>query len=204
MDGTADIESVLWKCLTWTDWKAIHGSFASSGGGSAKHITLPASKKHQIADFFDVSNFPDEDQDEDDISQMVYEKEIDLVPVSSVPGSEGPIEIACKYDRRGGEWRITDQDQNRYALWTSKHGFPRPDQYEDKEDYWDSERPIIYFAKDSSGNFMARCVYPPTGENLAKTAPPLRSAWSNISKRNNFGITRFPDVNLDDYIDNDN
>lgn len=134
---------------------------------------------------------------------MVYEKEIDLIPVEGVPGSEGPIEIACKYDRRSGEWRITDQDQNRYVLWTAEYGFPKPDQYEDKEDYWDSERPIIYFAKDSDGNFMARCVYPPTSERLSKTAPPLRSAWSDISKRNNFGITHFTGLDLGDYINGD-
>lgn len=203
MSENPDIESVLWKCLTWTDWKAIHGSFASGGGGSAKHITLPGSKKHQIADFFDVAGFPDKDQDEDDITQMVYEKDIDLIPVEDVPGSEGPIGIACKYDRRNGEWRITDQDQNRYILWTPDHGFPQPDQYEDKDDYWASERPIIYFAKDSDGNFMARCVYPPTPERLTKTAPPLQSAWSDISKRNNFGITRFTGLNLGDYINGD-
>jgi len=204
MSGYADIQSVLWRCLTWTDWKAIRGGFASGDGGGAKHITLPGSKRHQIANFFDIDGFPEEGQDEDDIHQMVYEEDIDLIPVTGVPNSEGPIQIACQYNRRSGEWRITDQDKNPYILWTPEHGFPAPDEFEDDEEYWASERPIIYFAKDSTSRFIARSLYPPTPDVLANYPEALQSAWSDISRRNNFGIVQLTDVRLEDYLDGNN
>lgn len=192
---TRNVDKVLWKFLTRTDYSAMNGLYAGQGGGSAKHITLPPSKKEEIADFFDVSPFPP-------TGQNVINKQLSVEPVEDVPGSEGPIKITCKLDRRGGEWRIADQDQNRYALWSTDHGFPSPDEIPwDNEDYYDIHPPVIYFVKDTHGNFHARAANDTSPETLRRFPPELAQHWESAGKRNNFGIVRFTDVTLEDASD---
>lgn len=189
---TRNVNKVLWKFLTRTDFRAMNGLYASQSGGSAKHITLPPSKKKEIADFFDVSPFPRP-------GQKVIDKQLEVERVGGVPNSGEPIKISCKLDRRGGEWRIADQDQNRYVLWTPKYGFPSPDElpHEDGEDYYDSNPPIIYFVKDEQGNFHARAVNDTSVETLREFPPELARHWESAGKYSNFGIVNFADVTLE-------
>lgn len=195
--NTRNVDQVLWKFLTRTDFSAMNGLWAGEKGGSAKHITLPPSKKEKIADFFDVSPFPP-------AGQNVIDKQLKIEPVEGIPGSEGPIKITCKLDRRGGEWRIADQHQNRYVLWSSDYGFPSPDTvpWED-DDYYDINPPIIYFVKDSDGNFHARAANDTSSETLSRFPSELSHRWESAGKRNNFGIVRFTDVTLEEASDID-
>ena len=53
--NTEQVDQILWKFLTWTDFNAMNGGFASKKGGSAKHIALPPSRRRDIGDFFAFS-----------------------------------------------------------------------------------------------------------------------------------------------------
>lgn len=181
--NTEQVDQILWKFLTWTDFNAMNGGFASKKGGSAKHIALPPSRRRDIADFFDVSD-PGSQGDP-------VRHNIKIEPVQGIPGSHGPIILRCKPDRRGGEWRIADQDQNRYELWKAKHGFPRGDKWDTEDEYYDDNPPIIYFIKDTDGDFHARAVNESTRENLDKFPEQIRTEWVSAAKRTNFGIIDF-------------
>lgn len=181
--NTEQVDQILWKFLTWTDFNAMNGGFATDQGGSAKHIALPPSRREDIGDFFDV---PDPGSQGDPVRH-----EIEVEPVQGIPGSDGPIILRCKPDRRGGEWRIADQDQNRYELWKPKHGFPRADKWDTEEEYYDDNPPIIYFIKDTDGDFHARAVNESPHENLDKFPEQIRTEWMSAAKRNNFGIIDF-------------
>lgn len=99
--------------------------------------------------------------------------------------------IIVEPEHRGGEWRIADQDQNRYELWNPRHGFPRGDKWDTEDEYYDDNPPIIYFIKDADGDFHARAVNKSTSENLDKFPEQIRTEWVSAAKRNNFGIIDF-------------
>lgn len=181
--NTEQVDQILWKFLTWTDFNAMNGGFATDQGGSAKHIALPLSRREDIADFFEV---PDPGKGGDPVRH-----EIKVEPVSGIPNSDGPIILRCKPDRRGGEWRIADQDQNRYELWKPSHGFPRGDTWDTEDEYYENNPPIVYFIKGSDGDFHARSVNESTYENLEKFPKQIRTEWVDAAKRNNFGIIDF-------------
>ncbi|NEU56547.1 hypothetical protein [Halorussus sp. MSC15.2] len=183
---TRNVDQVLWKYLTITDFGGMNGIWEGDDGGSAKHIPLWPSKRDEIAEFFDVAPFPPEDQD-------VVDEQINLEPVEGVPDSEGPIKVSCKLDRREGEWRIANQHNDRYVLWTPEHGFPAKNELpvEDEDDYYDSNPPIIYFVKDEQGNFHARSVNDSSYESLEEYPAELVQYWENAGKSNSFGIIDF-------------
>lgn len=181
--NTEQVDQILWKFLTWSDFNAMNGGFATDQGGSAKHIALPSSRREDIADFFDV---PDPGSQGEPVRH-----EIEVEGVREIPNSDGPIILRCKPDRRRGEWRIADQDQNRYELWKPKHGFPQEDKWDTEEEYYDGNPPIIYFIKDVDSDFHARAVNESTPENLENFPEQLQTKWVSAAKRNNFGIIDF-------------
>lgn len=179
-----DWEKLLYRYLTWTDFNAMNGGFATEQGGSAKHISLPPSKRSEIAEFFEV---PDPGTSGETVSYEIY-----VEPVEGYPNSEGPIILTSKPDRRGGEWRISDQHKNRYELWKPEHGFPDSDDFTDSEEYWGGYPPIIYFVKEDADTFHARAVYESRPEFIAENFPErIQQEWHGLSKHNNFSIIDF-------------
>jgi hypothetical protein len=186
---TERVDSILWRFVVWTDFSQIHGGYASESGAGGKHISLPASKHEKVADFFGVPYHQDR---EDPVKH-----EIELQPVEGISGSEGPIVLRCIPSRdRGGEWLIADQHKNRYVLWQQEYGFPHIDEFEDSDDYYNSNPPIVYFVKDTDGDYHARAVYESTMDNLEKFPDQIRREWSQASKYNNFGIIDFDQTRL--------
>lgn len=185
--STIDVDSVLWRFITRNDFKAMNGLHATSQGGSAKHIVL-TSDTDTITDFFEVST-------DRPVGDPVITHWIDLVPVESVSKSDGPIKITCKTDRRGGEWRIPDQDNDRYVLWRPAYGFPDSHEMTWRDDaYYEDYPPVIYFVKDTEGRFHARAAYDTSPETLEKFPSRLRDRWAQSrdnENRDNFGVEEF-------------
>ena len=180
-----DVDSVLWRFITLNDFKSMNGLHATEQGGSAKHIVL--SSRDAVGDFFNVTAQP---------RDRVIRTTIDVVPVSGIPDSGESIALACQLDRRNGEWRLPDQDQNRYELWTPQHGFPAPSEisWREQEDYYDEAPPIIYFIRDREGRYHARAVPDTTDDTLQNYPATLAHPWQDSrEKRNrgNFGIETF-------------
>ena len=186
MDGVS-VDTVLWRFITWGDFKSINGLHATKDGGSSKHI--PLTSKDDVVDFFDFRPDPDED--------MVVNHSIDVIGVNGIPESSEPIPLTCKLDRRRGEWRIPDQHQNRYELWKPDYGFPDTDEisWREEEDYYDEAPPIVYFIRDTSGRFHARAVPDTTRETLNDYPDVLAAAWEESRQRRNRG--NFGIIDLD-------
>lgn len=163
-------DQILYRRLTWSDFDAMHGGFASGSGGGAKHISLSTSMRAEIADFFDV-----EDPGED--GEATYAIEVE--PIEGISDSDGPIKVS--YEVRGSEgrteWRIRDQHRNRYVLWDDPW-FPGTGEWDDKEEYRaDGTTPLIYFIKDTDAEFHARALSRSTEENLQKFPAVIRNEW---------------------------
>ncbi|WP_380680640.1 hypothetical protein [Salinigranum sp. GCM10025319] len=184
--GQVKVDSVLWRFITRGDFKSINGLHATGDGGSAKHI--PLTSKDVVADFFNFTPQAGADR--------VINHSIDVVGVDGIPDSGEPIPLACKLDRRGGEWRIPDQHKNRYELWRPQWGFPDTNEisWRDDDDYYDEAPPIIYFIRDTDGRFHARAVPDTTQGTLNDYPSQLASAWKKSREqrnRGNFGIVDF-------------
>ena len=91
---------------------------------------------------------------------------------------------------------IADQHQNRYELWKPEYGFPELDDFEGKDEYKNSNPPIVYFIRDTDGRFHARAVYRSTVENLANFPDQIRSEWRQASTYKNIGIIDFKQSRL--------
>lgn len=178
-------DQLLYRRLTWSDFDAMHGGFASGSGGGAKHISLSTSMRVEIANFFEV-------EDPGEEGEVTHSLEVE--PIESIPNSDGPIKIS--YEVRGSEgrteWRIRDQHSNRYVLW-SDPWFPEADEWSDNNEYReDNTTPIIYFIKDTESKFYARTLGRPTEENLQMFPTKIRNEWKGAIEgyyaRNNCGI----------------
>lgn len=184
--STVNVDAVLWRFITWGDFKSINGLHATNEGGSSKHI--PLTSRNDVVDFFEFDPTPDADR--------VVTHAIDVVGVSGIPESAEPIPLTCKLDRRRGEWRIPDQHQNRYELWKPEYGFPDKTElsWRNEEDYYDEAPPIVYFIRDTDEEFHARAV-PTTAQEMLQNYPrQLASAWEKSREsrnRGNFGIVDF-------------
>jgi hypothetical protein len=102
---------VLWRKLSQTDFNAMSGSAALSGtGGGARHIALGISRPGN-----DIESF--------------------LAPLTgtpvTIPTEAGPkwpkatLTFTSNPERRGGEWLIADQKNNRHPALETEAGFPR-------------------------------------------------------------------------------
>lgn len=103
-------DQLLWRRLTETDFKAIHGKAAPSGsGGGAVHIALAAPSEAFKLDAF--LGHPGDQQ-------------------ITAPTAAGPDHPAASLNflsnphRRAGEWIIQDQYSHRHPAWSAKVGFP--------------------------------------------------------------------------------
>lgn len=139
----------------------------------------------EIADFFDV---------EDPGEEGEAEHAVEIEPIDGIPESEGPITVS--YEVRGSEerteWRIPDQDENRYVLW-DEPWFPEGDKWNDNEEYReDATTPIIYFIKDAESKFHARALGTASEENLQKFPAvirrEMRDSIESYYTQNNCGI----------------
>lgn len=177
-------DQVLYRRVTWSDFSAMHGGFASRSGGGARHISLSTSMRTEIADFFHMDDPGEEDE---------VEHAIELEPVEGIPNSEGPITVS--YEVRGSdrtEWRIPDQDENRYVLWDDSW-FPAGDSWNNQDEYREDETtPIIYFIRDIELKFHARALGTASEGNLQKFPRKIRSEWRDAIEsyygQNNCGI----------------
>lgn len=101
---------VLWRQLTSTDFKAMNGQAApSGGGGGAMHIALGVGS----------DNFP--------IQQFLQTQGTKItIPTQPWPDhhESAPLTFSGNPVRRSGEWHITDQYTNRHPAWTQEAGFP--------------------------------------------------------------------------------
>lgn len=186
-----NVDAVLWRFITWGDFKSINGLHATEEGGSSKHI--PLTSKDDVVEFFQFNPTSG--------ANRVINHSIEVVGVSGNPKSAEPIPLTCKLDRRRGEWRIPDQHQNRYELWRPKYGFPDTDEisWREEEDYYDEAPPIVYFVRDKDGRFHARAVPDTTRETLKDYPDKLAAAWADSRKkrnRGNFGIVEFSNGSL--------
>lgn len=169
-----DVDQILWRRLTWTDFRGMTGQFIQEGGHSQTFIYLPGPEL--VADFFGVE-LPENDE-------QAVEYKIQMVPHPDYPGSEGPITIHHNpaSERWGGGWRITEQHGDRYELWKPEHGFPEADDFRDEDDYYRDSCPIIWFVRDTDGDFYARFLYPSNDEALEDFPPKIRRAWQGSKK----------------------
>jgi hypothetical protein len=102
---------VLWRRLTETDFNAMNGLAApSGGGGGAMHISLGVR-----SGIFPIDRFLD--------SGRKTTVDIETAPQS---GAYGPsrLSFAANPGRRGGEWLIRDQFSHRHPAWSPSVGFP--------------------------------------------------------------------------------
>lgn len=103
-------DQLLWRRLTKTDFKAIHGKAAPSGsGGGAVHIALarPSEAFKLDAFFGHVGN------------QQIH--------ASTEAGPDHPaasLNFLSNPGRRNGEWIIQDQSNHRHPAWKAQTGFP--------------------------------------------------------------------------------
>ena len=101
---------VLWRRLTNTDFNAMNGLAAPYGrGGGAMHIALGVE-----SDDFPIRRF------------LQTRKTEFTIATQGWPGhhKKAQLTFSGNPDRRGGEWRITDQYSHRHPAWTSDAGFP--------------------------------------------------------------------------------
>ena len=176
-------EQVLYKRVTWSDFSAMHGGFSSESGGGAKHVSLSTSMRAEIADFFQL---------EDPGQQNEVEHAIELEQIEDIPNSGGPMTVT--YEVRGSdraEWRIPDQQENRYVLW-DQPWFPAGNSWNQEEYRADDTTPIIYFIRDAESMFHARALGTASEENLQKFPRIIRCEWrdaiESYYRRNNCGI----------------
>lgn len=101
---------VLWRRLTETDFRAIHGEASPRGhGGGAMHIALGVnSQEFSIAAFLDAAG-------QDDIT-------IQTEPRSGADRTN--LAFRSNPERRGGEWIVRDQFSHRHPEWSEAAGFP--------------------------------------------------------------------------------
>ncbi|WP_380680637.1 hypothetical protein [Salinigranum sp. GCM10025319] len=179
------VDSVLWRFINLSNFKAMYDLNRSEGGKSQVDIRL--SRKDCVTDFFDISA--------DSVNQgEVYH--IDLIGVRGIPSSHGSIPLEKNPGR--GEWRIPNQHspEKKYELWKPEYGFPTPEQikWEDAEKYYEGDPPIIYFVKDIDNQFYARAVPDTTREALNDYPGILSEPWKDsrrAKENNNFGVVHF-------------
>lgn len=121
---------VLWKILTQTDFRAMHGEAQESGsGGGARHVALGVdSAAFPIRDFLSATG--------DDVA-------------ISTQLDGGELLFRGNPARRGGEWIIRDQHSNRHPAWHEAAGFPT--------EYDEADPPII-LVLCVGGKYFARFV----------------------------------------------
>lgn len=102
---------VLWRRLSETDFKAMHGNASPHGrGGGAMHIALGVR-----TDAFPVDKF----------LNARGKTEVNVLAAADRARSVvAPLEFSGNPERRGGEWRIRDQYTHRHPAWTVGAGFP--------------------------------------------------------------------------------
>lgn len=94
---------VLWRRLTKTDFKAIHGKAAPSGsGGGAVHIALAA---------------PREGFRLDEFLRRPGSGHIELQTAKGPGHAASALNFLSNPSRRGGEWIIQDQFRGRHPAW---------------------------------------------------------------------------------------
>src|SRR5262245_4559684 len=102
---------VLWRRLTETDFNAMHGQAApSGGGGGAMHIALGVqTETFPIAAFIGAGR----------------RTKVTLATAGQ-PGrhSSATLTFRGNPNRRGGDWLIADQYTHRHPGWSASVGFP--------------------------------------------------------------------------------
>lgn len=124
---------LLWKVLTPNDHNAMHAKAKqSSSGGGAMHIALGVDRAA-----FPIKSF---------LKTAKAKKTIKTEPWSGHFGNSS-LTFDGNPSRRGGEWRIADQAHHRHPAWTSKVGFPKA--------FDPDNRPIVFIAR-CQGKFYPR------------------------------------------------
>ena len=103
-------DQVLWRRLTETDFRAVHGKAAPSGsGGGAVHIALAK---------------PREDFKLDEFLGSKGKQHIEIATQPGPGHAAGQLSFHSNPSRRGGEWIIQDQYSHRHPAWIAAAGFP--------------------------------------------------------------------------------
>lgn len=146
---------LLWKRLTVTDFNGMSGSAAvSDSGGGARHIAIGVSKAGN------------------DVDSFLPPGHGERVKVPTQMGPAWPasaLTFATQAERRGGEWRISDQKNNRHPAWTEAAGFPAS--------FDAANRPVILVIKADEGYHVAWLDEP----TLDSLAPALQGIEKGVA-----------------------
>lgn len=149
------IEAILYRWLTETDWRAIHGRAGRSGtGGGERHIALNRMVASTATSrFLQTSVGP-----------------VSII-ASAIGGTQENAELVFKdWGGNRNQWTLSDQRGNRHPAITTDYGFPR---YEDTQ-LWDSSGKWL----GSVVVYWVRCPGPQyfMGYHIGVNAP---SSWPN-------------------------
>ncbi len=160
-------DKILWRKIMPMDMASILGQAApAGGGGGSRHIVLGADRDwFLIHDFLDVTRCED--------TEVVFQ------PIHGIVEPK-IIGFSCLASRRGGEWIISRQHNERYPLWTEEHGFPR-----DVDSYDPNDPPVILIIRISN-EYHARFYML---SKLDEIAPDLQEIIANSAK--NSGIQTY-------------
>ncbi|MBW6426203.1 HNH endonuclease [Rhizobium sp. XQZ8] len=120
------MQSLMWRRLTLTEFRAMNGKAApGGGGGGAMHISLGKDgAQFPIKRFLESGN------------STTWSVE---TPAFKGNAQNTELTFAGNPNRRGGEWLIRDQFTHRHPIWSGANGFPKV--------YDPQDPPYIFVAK---------------------------------------------------------